>query len=411
MPRNLFLYTLDNKFFHIAFLKIKYIDFILKMCDNKNMDKIGILGGTFNPVHVEHVKLALSAVEELKLNKLFVIPTFIPPHKSETPAPATDRINMLKIAFKGYEKIEVSDFEVNNQGKSYTYLTVSHFKEQYKNAQIFFIVGGDMLADFKNWKLPEKILENCTLAVFGRQEFFADFEKEKEYFNKTFGKQFVKLSYQGKSASSTKIRVYTEFGLDINQLVPFGVSEYIAQKGLYLGDKYAEFIKRTLPPKRVKHTANVVITALSKAKALGLDKNKVKLTATLHDCAKYIDPKSVDGFILDQDIPAPVVHAFLGAFIAKNKLGVCDEEIIDAIRYHTSGKADMSALAKLIFVADMIEEDRDYEGVDKLRELFEKDDFEKCFVECLKEEFIHLINKKQKIYFETLNAFAFYVKS
>lgn len=375
------------------------------------MIKIGILGGTFNPVHVEHVKLALSAVEELKLDKLFIMPTFIPPHKSEMPAPATDRINMLKIAFSGQEKIEVSDFEVNRQGKSYTYLTVSHFRKEYPNAKIYFIVGGDMLSDFKTWKNPEKILENCTLAVFGRDEFFADFDREKEYFNKTFGKDFVKLSYQGKNASSTKIRVYSAFGLDIKELVISGVENYVEKSGLYRGDKYKEFIKSSLPEKRIRHTANVVISALSKAKALGLDAKKVEITATLHDCAKYINPRTVDGFSLDEDIPAPVVHAFLGSYVAEHKLGVTDPEIIDAIRYHTSGKANMSLLAKLIFVADMVEEDRDYEGVEYLRELFEKDDFEKCFIECLKEEFVHLLNKKQKIYYETINAFAFYVKS
>jgi hypothetical protein len=87
-----------------------------------------------------------------------------------------------------------------------------------------------------------------------------------------------------------------------------------------------------------------------------------------------------------------------------------DQEILDAIRFHTSGKANMSLLGKLIFVADMVEEDRNYEGVEYLRELFEKDDFEKCFIECLKEEVLHLLNKKQYIYKATLDAYDYYVK-
>ena len=109
-------------------------------------------------------------------------------------------------------------------------------------------------------------------------------------------------------------------------------------------------------------------------------------------------------------MPKPVVHAFLGAFVAEKYLGITDAEIIDAIRYHTSGKADMSLLSKLIFVADMVEEGRTYEGVEKLRELYENADFEKCFIECLKEEFVHLINKKASIYYETINAINYYVK-
>jgi predicted HD superfamily hydrolase involved in NAD metabolism len=131
--------------------------------------------------------------------------------------------------------------------------------------------------------------------------------------------------------------------------------------------------------------------------------------------AKIVGQKPVTiaelaGFKVDEDLPSPVVHAFLGAFIAENELGIKDSELIDAIRYHTSGKPEMSTLAKLVFVADMVEEDRNYEGVEYLRELFEKDDFEKCFIECLKEEVLHLLNKKQYIYKATLDAYDYYVK-
>ena len=192
--------------------------------------------------------------------------------------------------------------------------------------------------------------------------------------------------------------------------IPNEVYDYAVEKNLYGGDKYVEFVKANLPLKRLKHTADVVVTALKKAKPLGLDQRKVMVTATLHDCAKYSDYNKVEGFTLPSEVPAPVVHAFLGAYIAQNYLGIQDEEIIDAIRYHTSGKAQMSTLAKLIFVADMVEEGRTYQGVEYLRELYEKDDFEFCFRECLREEFIHLINKKQSIYQETVNAYDYYIK-
>lgn len=373
------------------------------------MKKIGILGGTFNPVHVEHVRVAESAIKELNLDVLFVMPTFISPHKSDSPASCVDRLNMLKLAFSDNSKIVVSDFEILNGGKSYTYLTVEHFKNQ-SDGQIFFICGGDMLTDFKTWKNPERILSACTLAVFDREDFFTDYIAEKERFENEFGKQFIKLLYVGKSCSSTKIRTYASLGLSLNGLVPLEVEEYIIKNRLYYGEKYVDFLKKHLPEKRLLHTANVVVKALSKAKELGLDREKVKISALLHDVAKHIDYKKVDGFKLPNDIPESVIHSFLGAFIAEKTLGITDFEILDAIRYHTSGKPNMSTLGKLIFVADMIEEGRDYEGVEKLRELFEKSDFENCFIECLKEEFLHLINKKQYIYEETLNAFRFYVK-
>ena len=372
------------------------------------MKRIGILGGTFNPVHLEHVELAKSAKKELGLDELIVMPTYLSPHKTSVPASAEDRLNMLKIAFDGVDGVTVSDYEIKKQGKSYTYLTVEHFNDG--KTKVFFICGGDMLTDFKTWRYPERILDAATLAVFSREDFFTDYQKEEKLFLERWGKNFIRLTYTGKSASSTKIRTYAALSLSLDGILPTGVEEYIKEKGLYPPDKYQSFILKTLPEKRVKHTADVIVTAMQKAKELNLDGQKVMIAATLHDCAKYLDYQKIKGFTLSEGVPAPVVHAFLGAYIAEHVLGVTDTEIIDAIRYHTSGKADMTTLGKLIFVADMVEEGRTYDGVEHLRELYEKADFETCFIECLKEEFLHLVNKKQYIYKETINAFLYYVK-
>ncbi|MBE5754034.1 MAG: nicotinate (nicotinamide) nucleotide adenylyltransferase [Clostridiales bacterium] len=379
------------------------------MCNNKYMERIGIFGGTFNPVHTEHVEIVRHAIEELKLDRLIVMPTFIAPHKTDIPLPAQDRINMLKIAFKDFDKVEVSDFEILNGGKSYTYLTVEHFKKTL-NAHLFFICGGDMLTNFKTWRYPERILAACDLAAFGREDFFTDYSAEKALFLERFNKSFIQLKYIGKNFSSTKIRIYSAFNLALENLVPKGVEEYIKQNNLYEGDFYTKFICANLPPKRVLHTANVVIAALRKAKELGLDKGKVMLAATLHDCAKYIDYKALDGFVLPSGVPEPVIHSFLGAYFAEHRLGVTDSEVLDAIRYHTSGKPNMTTLGKLIFVADMVEEGRNYDGVEYLRALYEKQDFEFCFKECLREEMLHLQNKGQPIYEQTINAFNYYCK-
>ena len=153
----------------------------------------------------------------------------------------------------------------------------------------------------------------------------------------------------------------------------------------------------------------MVLSALSKAKELGLPQEKVMIAATLHDMAKYKNASDYPNFSLPQGVPKPVEHAFLGAYLAKTELGITDEEILDAIRFHTSGKANMTKLAKLIFTADMVEEDRDYQGVNELREYF-KGDLDECFRKCLEEEIIHLVNKKQYIYAETLSAYDYYLK-
>ncbi|MBR5900176.1 MAG: nicotinate (nicotinamide) nucleotide adenylyltransferase [Clostridia bacterium] len=373
------------------------------------MERTAIFGGSFNPVHNEHIAIAKMAIEQLKLDRLIVMPTYIAPHKDASSTSAEHRFNMLKLAFEKVEKVEVSDYEIKKGGTSYTYLTVEHFKNTL-NGELFFLVGADMLKDFKTWRYPERILSACTLCAFDRGGETTDYQLERQNFINNYGKDFILLKGGGQKQSSTKIRVYNELGLDITLQTPKKVCDYIKENGLYLGDKYSEFIKKSLPQKRLVHTANVVISALAKYKELGLDKRKVRISAMLHDCAKYIDPKTVEGFSVPSDMPAPVVHAFLGAFIAKNYLGITDEDIINAIRYHTSGRAKMSALEKLIFTADMIEDGRVYEGVEQLRKLFYLTDFDECFTTCLKEEMQHLLNKKQPIYFETLNAYEYFVK-
>lgn len=380
------------------------------MCNNKIMKNIGIFGGSFNPVHLEHKIIAEQAIKELSLDKLYVVPSFVSPHKIgvET-VDGYRRKKMLELAFARTDKVEISDFELLNKGTSYTFVTVSHFKSLHENDRLFFICGGDMLVDFKTWRYPEKILECCTLAVFDRLGVKVDYEKERQYFLSAFNKEFVKLNYQGRLFSSTRARVYLSLYLNEDGMLEDNVFEYIKENSLYSGNKITDFLKSHLTDKRLIHTAEVTITALSKAKELGLNTEKVKTAALLHDCAKYLDYTKFKEFSLPEGVPKPVVHAFLGAFVAEKILGVTDTEILDAIRYHTSGKADMSTLGKLIFVADMVEKNRDYQGVESLRGLF-KVDFEKCFVECLKEEMVHLINKKEPIYIETINAYDYYVK-
>ena len=370
--------------------------------------KIGIYGGTFNPVHIEHENLVLSAIKELSLDKVVIVPTFLSPHKTLVPASETDRLNMLKIAFKDVGKAEISDYEIKKGGTSYSYMTVEHFRAIYPADELFFLVGGDMLSDFKTWKNPEKILSAATVAVTDREGTFTDYKAEREYFKKTFGKEFIKLSEKGKAVSSAEIRIYFSFGFIPDGLIK-EVEDYIIKNDVYPPDKYVKFLKENLPEKRLIHTANVAVTALKKAKELSLDQNKVLLAAILHDCAKYMRAKDFEDFSMPENVPEPVIHQYLGAFVADHILGVKDQEVLDAIRYHTSGKAGMSLLSKLIFVADMVEKGRNYKGVETLRTIYEKD-FDECFKTCLKEEVLHLKNRGGEIYGETLSAYEYYVK-
>ena len=375
------------------------------------MERIGVLGGSFNPVHNEHVNIAVNAVKELGLNKLIVMPTFIPPHKNTVLAPSSDRLNMLNLAFSGLDNIEISDYEIQKGGTSYTYLTLTHLKSTF-DKELVFIFGEDLLEGFNSWRHPEKITELASVAVFGRDSYSADFEKHQKDFISKYNKPFIKLNYTGKSLSSTTIRVFASLGLSLDAFVPKEVENYIYQNNLYKKEELSqliEFVKGILPNKRLIHTASVISCALIKADELKLDKNDVFVAGLLHDVAKYVDYKTVKGFIKPSDMPDPVVHAFLGEYIARNLLGVKNEVVLDAIKYHTSGKPNMSKLGKLIFVADMVEDGRSYDGVETLRKYYETMTLDECFIECLKEEAIHLKNKNQPIYGLTMDAYEYYV--
>ena len=131
--------------------------------------RIGIFGGSFDPIHNEHIALAKRALTDLSLDRLFVMPAANPPHKPWR-ALSTDeaRIALCRLAFLGEDRICVSDYECKAGGTSYTYLTVRHFKEAYPEAELFFLMGTDMLRNFPTWKNPEDILKHCRLAVCAR---------------------------------------------------------------------------------------------------------------------------------------------------------------------------------------------------------------------------------------------------
>lgn len=185
------------------------------------MKKIGIFGGTFDPVHNEHIALARAAVRELELDSLLVIPAYAAPHKNgRRETEAEYRFQMAKRAFAGIERVRVSDLELAREGTSYTYLTVEAVARMFPDAALYFLVGGDMLRDFKTWKNPERILAAATLVAAAREGDDADFSEEARYFGERLGKSFLRLTYRGKAVSATKIRTYLAFGLPAPDLPP-----------------------------------------------------------------------------------------------------------------------------------------------------------------------------------------------
>lgn len=189
--------------------------------------KIGIFGGTFNPVHNGHVNLVKNFRKKLKLDKVLVIPTANPPHKqAENLVSGQDRINMCNLAFGNLA--EVSDVEISRGGKSYTVETLEELKKIYKEDDFYFLVGSDMLLSFKRWYRWEDILGMCTLCATDRNNEESCKDADEDFFNKIIFCNFDKFVI-----SSSEIREKLKSGDDVSSLLSEEVIDYIKEKGLY----------------------------------------------------------------------------------------------------------------------------------------------------------------------------------
>lgn len=378
--------------------------------------RIAVFGGSFDPVHNEHVTLALRAVESLRLDKLFVMPASKPPHKpGKELTDDIHRLEMCRRAFFGNEKITVSDYEIKKGGTSYTFETCRYFREQYPTADIFWIVGTDMLRDFPTWKNTQSILCDVTLAVCARNEEEGWLAKEKEDFFNRFSKTFEVIAYNGKDVSSTRIRVLLGAGENVDEFVPAPVVSYCKEHNLYVVE-YAKEALLGLKESRKEHSFLVAETAMKKAVELKVSERKALVAGLFHDCAKNLTLESplLKNFQLDEkykDVPENVLHQFTGAYLAEKVFGVTDEEILDAIRYHTSGKSRMSTLGKIVYLADMVEKSRSYPGVEKLRATFHEkgeDALDRCLLMALSRTTEYLKEKGAEVYPLTLEAYHYY---
>ncbi len=365
---------------------------------------VALFGGSFNPVHNDHVKIANALIEELSLDKLYIIPTFIAPHKLNAEVLSGEqRFQMLKLAFEGNDKVEISDYELTKGGISYSYETVEHFSNALNPTNLYFIVGSDMLDNFPTWKYPERILSKATLVAVERRNGEYNDELSIKKINDLYGKAVKTVKVFGETVSSTKVRVYAKLNLSLDELVPEKAKKYIEKNALYEGDELYKSIVSYLPEKRRVHTAGVILMATSLAKRMGEDGKKAEISALLHDIAKYEKVEDYPEFSLPDNTPSDIIHQYLGEHIIRTRLGVTDQEILNAVKYHTTGRADMTLLEKIVYIADLLEPSRKFLGVAKLREEIKKD-FHKGFKICLEEIVEFLLRSGKEVYPLTLEA-------
>ncbi len=351
------------------------------------MERIGIYGGTFNPPHIGHIQAAKAAFAALSLDKLILIPDRIAPHKvipSGSPTPR-QRLEMLRIAASDCPQMEVSDLELNREGVSYSYETVLEMKQLYPEQELVLLMGTDMFLSFFTWRNPEIILENASLGVFyrGDRGEAAAIEAKKAEMEQQ-GHTVYLVNNDVVNISSTQMRRLLAFRC-AGEFLPEGVLDYIRQNRLYDTrtdwknlpmEQLEQVVISLLNPNRVAHVLGCRDTAVELARRWGADETDAARAGILHDITKAIDgPLQLTlcdayGKILsDFSKRYPkTLHALTGSLVAQRIFGE-NQAVVSAIEHHTTGKADMNLLETIIYVADYMEPNRNFPGVEKLREL------------------------------------------
>lgn len=199
--------------------------------------RLGIYGGSFDPVHIGHLVMAELVRQECKLNKVLFIPAGNPPHKTNRQlAPALERYDMVQLAIEGNPYFEVSSIEIEREGKSFTIDTLKELREIYSSSwEFWLIIGMDSLLEIKTWRKVDEIVKICNLAVYARPGYSLDANrKEIETLRRELGDieiAFVPGPLIG--ISSTEIRQRIRANKSIRYLVPEAVQAYIQEHSLY----------------------------------------------------------------------------------------------------------------------------------------------------------------------------------
>lgn len=351
------------------------------------MERIGLMGGSFNPIHRGHLAIARQAMQLAHLDQVLFIPTGNPPHKRTGLAPAEDRYRMTETAICREKGFLPSRIELDRTGIIYSVDTLELLHAAYPGAQFFFIIGEDTLHELPTWHDPERLYTLCTFLVLRRPGVAADFDAGWEEMTRR-GAHLQAIEMQPVDISSTAIRNGLATG-DYSPHLPGDVAAYIALTGLYdqpplipQGPAWVDKLYQTLSLRRFSHTLYVVACTRELARLHHLDEKQAVQAALLHDCAKCLPLGEMqalaqahrlteDPAILASD---NLLHSAAGAVIARETYGVTDEAILNAIACHTTGRLGMTPLEMVIFLADKIEASRAaYPLLEQIRALAQKD--------------------------------------
>ena len=385
------------------------------------MKKMALFGGTFDPIHRGHITMALRLADALGLDGVMLMPTFVPPHKIKNSlADAEHRLAMCRIAASAHPKLTVSEMEIARGGASFTVDTLTVLTAQYPDTEWYLITGADMFCTLRSWYRFDDIAKMATLCTVPRDG--TDTAAIRAYAEELTaqGVRCYVADEPVEPISSTAIRRKLAAGEPTEDWLPDGVADYIRQHGLYTADtdtrdrdeQYRQIIRKRLGDYRYHHSLCVADEAKRLALRYGADEKKAYTAGLLHDIMKDADRKSQLQILKDFGILLDEVerqvdklwHAKVGAAFLEHILQIKDRELLDAVRYHTTGRAGMSLLERIVFVADFTSADRRYPDVDEVRRLSDVS-LEETMIYTIDYTIRDLLNRGQAIHPDTLAAY------
>ena len=382
--------------------------------------RIAIYGGSFNPPHLGHAEAAWTVYEELKPDIFLIVPDNIPPHKEleEGDPSAEQRLELCRLAFGDIPNVVISDIETSREGKSYTADTVRLLRERYPEDELNLVLGTDMLLCFDEWYQFEYLLQECRLLVLARED-----GREQELMDKIreleteHGARVTLLSHTPLEMSSSEIRERVKLRLRAG-LLDDKVYSCIIQNGYYDALPELSWLREKayayLEPERIAHVVGCESEAVMLAKTWGEDPDTAATAGILHDITKkYRGEEQLNlcrkyGIVYDEAEArnTAILHARTGAAMARELFHISDE-IYEAIRWHTTGKPDMSTLEKILYLADFIEPTRDFPGLEELRKLAYRD-LDAAMALALSMCLGDIRRRGREVYKDTLDAYHWY---
>ena len=359
--------------------------------------RVLIYGGSFNPPHLGHESALRSAVAAIGPDRVYVVPAGIPPHKelADNSPDVEARLRLSELAFGDEPGAEVLDLEIRRLGKSYTVDTLQEISDRFEDAELYFLVGTDMLLSMEKWYQFDQILSTCTLVALPRDEnVIAEMEECAQMLRRTYGARVILIRKSPLPMASTDLRALLSQRLGRDKLSDPVYSEIIRCRYYGARPELAWLREKAdvwLKPTRVPHVRGTEEAAVRLAERWGEDTGDAAEAAILHDITKKLTPEEQLRLFEKYDIMTDAAeraepklyHARTGARIARELFGVSDA-VFGAIEWHTTGRPDMTTLEKIIYLADFIEPNRRvFPGLEEVRVLaFE--DLDRAMVRALR---------------------------